>query len=156
MFKKSITLITLTAFIIFTFSCASTSQKQGGQGWEYLMKIGPGRNAIITLTDTTMRGGQIVEVHSDELHLLIAGQTVTFARSNIVLVTVKRPSKTAEFALGGFLVTGVGITAALCLSEDAHCEPLGWLLGIGLFGLPGALLGALAGIQTGGDVEIMP
>ncbi|MBN2029162.1 hypothetical protein JW824_02860 [bacterium] len=156
MFKRCITLITLTAFTIFTISCASTSQKQGGQGWEYLMKIGPGNNAILTLTDGTMRGGQIVEVHPDELLMLVAGEDMTFARSDIAVLTVKRRRNTMEGGLIGFLATGFGITAILCSGEDADCPYQAWLIAVPLLGIPGGLLGALIGSQTGGDVEIIP
>ena len=42
--------------------------------WQYLMKNGPGSDALVTLRDGTLRGGQIVTVTSDSLVLKTAGQ----------------------------------------------------------------------------------
>ena len=120
--------------------------------WNKLMQIGPGSDALVTLRDGTLRGGQIVTVTSDTLGLITAGQIVSLARSEIALVEVKGSSGTLAGGLIGFLVTGVGLTAILC--ED--CPPEGWALGIALLGIPGGLLGVLIGSQIGGDVQIVP
>lgn len=129
------------------------SQAQGGQGWERLMEIGPGSDAFLTLTDGTLRGGQIVEVHTDELILKVAGQNVSIARSDIALVNVKGSSATLAGGIVGFLISGVTLTAILCTDD---CPGGAWILGIALLGIPGGLLGALIGSQIGGDVEIIP
>lgn len=128
------------------------SRAQGGQGWNRLMEIGPGSDAFLTLTDGTLRGGQIVEVRSDELILKVAGKDVTVARSDIALVKVIGSSSTLAGGVIGFLVSGITLTAIIC--DDCPAE--GWVLGIALLGIPGGLLGALIGSQIGGDVEIIP
>ncbi len=120
--------------------------------WERLMEIGPGSDALLTLTDGTLRSGLIVKVHSDELILKTAGQMVTIARSDIVLVEVKGSSGALAGGVVGFLVSGIGLTAIIC--ED--CPGEAWAIGIALLGVPGGLLGALIGSQIGGDVEIIP
>jgi hypothetical protein len=128
------------------------SQTQGGQGWEHLMEIGPGSDALITLTDGTLRSGQIIKVLPDELILRVAGQDKTVARSDIVLVKVMGSSGLLAGAVIGYLASGVIITAALC--DD--CPGEAWLLGIALLGIPGGLVGALIGSGIGGDEEIIP
>jgi len=128
------------------------SQTQGGQGWERLMEIGPGSDALITLKDGTLRSGQIVKVLSDELILRVAGQDNTVVRSDIVLVKIQGSSGTLAGAVIGYLAGGVILTAALC--ED--CPSEAWILGIALLGIPGGLLGALIGSGVGGDEEIIP
>ncbi len=128
------------------------SQTQGGQGWERLKEIGTGSDALITLTDGTLRSGHIIKVLSDELILKVAGQDKTVARSDIVLVKVMGSSGIVTGGIVGFLASGVILTAILC--ED--CPPEGWALGIALLGIPGGLLGALIGSQIGGDEEIIP
>ena len=128
------------------------SKTQGGQGWERLMEIGPGRDALITLKDGTLRSGQIVKVISDELILRVAGQDNTVARSDIVLVKIQGSSGVVAGGIIGFLASGTILTAILC----EHCEAEGWVLGISLLGIPGGLLGALIGSGVGGDEEIIP
>ena len=122
--------------------------------WNKLMQIGPGSDALVTLRDGTLRGGQIVTVTSDSLGLTTAGQVVSLARSEIALVEVKGSSGALAGGLIGFLVTGVGLTAILC--EEGDCPGEAWILGIALLGIPGGLLGALIGSQTGGDIQIVP
>ena len=120
--------------------------------WQYLMQNGPGSDAIVTLRDGTLRGGIIITVTADSLGLKTAGQVFTLARSEIALVEVKGTSGALAGGIIGFIVTGVGLTAILC--DDCPAE--GWALGIALLGIPGGLLGALIGSQTGGDVDIVP
>ena len=122
--------------------------------WGKLIQIGPGSDALVTLRDGTLRGGKIVSVKADSLGLITAGQVVSIARSEIALVEVKRSSGALAGGLIGFLITGVGITAYLCREGD--CPGEAWLLGIAILGIPGGLLGALIGSQTGGDVQIVP
>ena len=130
------------------------SRTQGGQGWGRLIQIGPGRDAILTLTDGTLRGGQIVKVHSDGLILQVAGQDVAVDRSDIAAVKVKRSSGTLTGGVVGFLASGITLTAIIC--DGNNCSGEAWALGIALLGVPGGLLGVLIGSQIGGDVEIVP
>lgn len=128
------------------------SRSRGGQGWKRLMQIGPGNDAIVTLTDGTLQGGHIVEVRFDELLMLIAGKDKRIARSDIAMLTVKRSSYALAGGLIGFLISGIGLTAIVC--DD--CSTDSWIVGIALLGIPGGLIGALIGSQTGGDEEIIP
>ena len=123
-------------------------------GWQRLIEIGPGSDAIITFLDGSLRGGTIVQVSSDTIILNTAGNNLTILRSEIVSVEIKGSSGALAGGLVGFLISGVGLTAMLCAGED--CPPEGWLLGISLLGLPGGLLGALIGSQIGGDEIIVP
>jgi hypothetical protein len=124
------------------------------ENWNKLMQIGPGSDALVTLRDGTLRGGQIFKVTSDSLGLITAGHVVSIARSEIALVELKGSSGALAGGLIGFLVTGVGLTAILC--QEGDCPGEAWLLGISLLGIPGGLVGALIGSQTGGDIQIVP
>jgi hypothetical protein len=117
------------------------------------MEIGPGSDAFLTLTDGTLRSGQIVAVHLDDLILKAAGQDVTILRTDIVVVKIKGASGIVAGGIVGFLVSGIGLTAIICTDD---CPAEGWVLGIALLGIPGGLLGALIGSQIGGDEEIIP
>jgi hypothetical protein len=118
------------------------------------MEIGPGSEAIITLRNNTLRGGEIVKVTSDSLELMSAGQLLSIARSDIALVKVQGTSGTLAGGVIGFLVSGVVLTLVATGGEDI--PPEGWILGIALLGIPGGLIGALIGSQTGGNEEIVP
>jgi hypothetical protein len=143
------------ALLALTPKSLPLGQTQLSSGWERLMEIGPGSDAFLTLTDGTLRGGQIVEVHSDKLIMMVAGQDVSIARSDIALVKIKGSSGTLAGGLIGFAVSGVTLTAIIC-GEANGCSGEGWVLGIALLGIPGGLLGALIGSQIGGDEEIIP
>jgi hypothetical protein len=143
------------AMLAITPKSLSLSRTPVSSGWERLMEIGPGSDAFLTLTDGTLRGGQIVEVHSDKLIMMVAGQDMTIARTDIALVKIKRSSGTLAGGLIGFAVSGVTLTAIICGEADG-CSGEGWVVGITLLGIPGGLLGALIGSQIGGDEEIIP
>jgi hypothetical protein len=124
------------------------------EGWQKLLQIGPGSDAVVTLRDGTLRGGKIITVTADSLGLKTSGQLVTLARSEIALVEVKGTSGALVGGLIGYLVGGIALSAILFGDEDVPVE--GWILGTALLGIPTGLIGVLIGSQTGGDVEIVP
>jgi len=132
----------------------SQSPAPSNGGWQRLMEIGPGSEAIITLRDNTLRGGEIIKVTSDSLDLISAGQFFSIARTDIALVEVQGTSGTLAGGLIGFLVGGIALTAILFGDEEVPVE--GWILGTALLGIPTGLVGALIGSQTGGDEKIVP
>ncbi len=129
--------------------------QQETKGWTQLANVGPGRDAIVTLTDGTLRGGQIVDVESGALRLLVGGNVVTITRSDIASVRVKRKRGTLIGGVVGFLISGVTLTAIAC-AEGGGCSGAGIIVGGTILGIPGLLLGALIGSQVGGDLEIVP
>ena len=129
--------------------------QQESRGWTKLANIGPGRDAIVTLIDGTLRGGQIVEIQSQALRLLVGGNVMTIARSDIASVRVKRKRGTLIGGLAGYLISAVALTAIIC-AEAGDCNSTAIIVGGAFLGLPGGLLGALIGSQVGGDVEIVP
>jgi len=121
--------------------------------WQDLMSIGPGSDALVTMSDGTLKGGQIITVTLDSLFMKTAGKEISIARSEIALVEIKGSSGALAGGIIGFLISGVGLTAII---SQGQATPEGWLVGISLLGIPGGLLGALIGSSTGGDVEIVP
>ena len=129
--------------------------QQESKGWTKLADIGLGRDAIVTLTDGTLRGGQIVEVQSGALRLLVGGNVMTITRSDIASVEVKRKRGTLIGGVAGYLISAVTLTALVC-AEAGECSVTIAIVGGAVLGIPGLLLGALIGSQVGGDVEIVP
>lgn len=124
------------------------------EGWQRLVQIGPGSDALVTLRDGTLRGGKIVTVTSDSLGLITSGQVVSIARSEIALVQVKGSSGALAGGLIGYIVGGLTLTAIVSGGEDI--PPEGWILGTAILGIPTGLIGVLIGSQSGGDEEIVP
>jgi len=123
--------------------------------WDRLAKIGPGQQAVVSLSDGTLKGGKILEVLPSGLRMESSGQAYEIPRSDMVTVRVQRKSNTLEGGVIGFLVSGLGWTAYLCGSGDGGCGFAGGLFIFTLLGAPGGLIGALIGSQTGGDVEFI-
>ncbi len=129
--------------------------QQTSRGWARLIDIGPGRDAIVTLTDGTLRGGQIVEVQSEALRLLVGANAITIARTDIASVRVKRKRGTLIGGLIGYVGSGALLIGIICAEADG-CSAAGVIVGFAILGVPGGLVGALIGSQMGGDVEIVP
>jgi hypothetical protein len=132
----------------------SFSPLDDGKGWGHLMMNGAGNDALITLTDGSLRGGTIVQVTQDSLTINSANQNFTIARSDIAVVEIEGSSGALAGGIIGFLVSGVVLTLVASGGEEIPAE--GWVLGISLLGIPGGLLGALIGSQVGGDEVIVP
>jgi hypothetical protein len=137
-------------------SFARLPGRQDSSGWSRLAAEGPGRDALVTFRDGSLRGGVIQSVDGNELVMSSGGEAVRLARADIATVQIRRKKGTLAGGLIGFGVTGVGLTSVLCLSDDADCDWRSWTFGITLLGIPGGLLGALIGSQVGGDIEIVP
>ncbi len=129
--------------------------QQESKGWTQLANVGPGRDAIVTLTDGTLRGGRIVDVESGALRLLVGGNVVTITRSDIASVRVKRKRGTLIGGVAGYLISAVTRTAIIC-ADAGDCTATAVIVGGAVLGIPGGLLGALIGSQVGGDLEIVP
>lgn len=121
--------------------------------WDRLAEVGTGRQAVVSLSDGTLKGGRIVEVLPNALRMETAGQVVEVPRSDMVVVRVQRKSYTLAGGVVGFLVSGLGWMAYACHDDD--CGAAGALLVFTLLGAPGGLVGALIGSQVGGDVEFI-
>jgi hypothetical protein len=129
---------------------------QESAGWSRLAEVGPGKDAVVTYRDGTLRGGVVQSVEGNELVMASGGEMVRIARSDIATVQIRRKKGTLAGGLIGFAVTGIGLTTIICAENDADCDWQVWVFGITLLGIPGGLLGALIGSQTGGDIEIVP
>jgi hypothetical protein len=129
---------------------------QESSGWSRLAEVGPGKDALVTYRDGTLRGGVVQSVEGNELVMASGGEMVRIARTDIATVQIRRKKGTLAGGLIGFAVTGVGLTSIVCLTDDSDCDWRSWTFGIALLGIPGGLLGALIGSQTGGDIEIVP
>ncbi|MGW8265972.1 MAG: hypothetical protein ACWGSQ_06360 [Longimicrobiales bacterium] len=121
--------------------------------WERLAEVGTGRQAVVSLSDGTLKGGRIVEVLPNALRMESAGQAFEIPRPDMVTVRVQRKSYTMAGGVVGFLVSGLGWMAYACHDDD--CGVAGALLVFTLLGAPGGLVGALIGSQAGGDVEFI-
>jgi len=132
---------------------ASPLQQEARPPWDRLAAVGPGHQAVVSLSDGTLRGGKIVEVLPSALRLESSGQVLEIPRADMVTVRVQRKSNTMAGGLIGFVVSGLGWTVYACSDDD--CGFAGALAVFTLLGAPGGLIGALIGSQTGGDVEFI-
>lgn len=123
-------------------------------GWMHLQEKGPGHDALVTLRDGTMRGGWITQVDADKLHLQTAGAPLALASAAIASVRVKRSDRTLLYSFIGYVVTGA-VSAIVVYNDDDHAKK-DMVVTFGVGGIPGALLGALIGRRTSGDIEIIP
>jgi len=122
--------------------------------WSRLGEVGPGQQAVVSLSDGSLKGGKILEVLPSALRMESNGQAFEIPRSDMVTVRVQRKSYTLAGGVIGFVVSGLGWTAYAC-SGDGDCGFAGALLVFTLLGAPGGLVGALIGSQAGGDVEFI-
>jgi hypothetical protein len=134
----------------------------GPRGWNKLKDKGPGRDAVVTLGDGTLRGGWITAVGDANLTMQSAGKSTNIAAGDIATVRVKRGDKTLLCSVIGYVVTGT-IATVMAYNNDDHnayyqehkkFQDLVVIFGVG--GIPGGLIGAAVGHWLSGDVEIVP
>ena len=123
-------------------------------GWQKLGKVGPGRTALVSLNDGTLRSGWIAGVSDDHLQLQGTGKTIDLAASDIASVRVKRSDRTLIYGVLGYLITATVASVVVYNDDDHEAKDLIVVFGVG--GIPGGLLGAAIGHRTSGDVEIIP
>lgn len=114
----------------------------------------PGRFAVLTMNDGTLRGGWVTAVDETKLTLEKQGASEPFALKDIATVTVKRSDRTSIYAVVGYLVTGTVATIIAYNDGDHEFKDLVIVGSVG--GIPGGILGAWMGHRSGGDMEIIP
>lgn len=132
----------------------SHESKTPSTNWERLGKLGPGRDAIVTLTDGTLRGGWIRGVDAEKLYMLRAGEEIPLAASDIAAVRVMRPDRRLLMGMIGYFVTATVATVIASNEDDLDAKDA--IIVFGVAGIPGGVLGAWLGDIIGGDVEIVP
>jgi hypothetical protein len=123
-------------------------------GWTKLVREGPGHDAVVTLTDGTLRGGWIASVDMNALRLESSGKTLALEPSDVATVRIKRPDHTLLGGAIGYLVAGTAVM--LLVDQDQDLDAADKVIMFGVGGLPGAALGAWFGHFIGGDMEIVP
>jgi hypothetical protein len=134
--------------------------------WHRLADIGPGHGAVVTMRDGTLRGGWITGVDGGTINLQTAGETLPLAARDIATVRVQRSDRTLLYSVLGYLLTATAATLVVYNAEVRHRDSTEDdaldhdsrdLIVVGAVGgIPGALLGALIGQRTSGDVDIVP
>lgn len=119
-----------------------------------LQSMAPGRSAVVTMNDGTLRGGWVTSVDDSQLHMEKQGEKVALAISDIATVRVQRSDRTLLYGMIGYLVTG---TAAVLIAHNDGDHEFKDLVIVGsVGGIPGGILGALIGSRSSGDVEVIP
>ncbi|HEX6941531.1 MAG TPA: hypothetical protein VF128_01320 [Gemmatimonadaceae bacterium] len=131
--------------------------------WQRLAEVGPGHGAVVTMRDGTLRGGWIAGVDGGTINLQAAGETLPLAASDIAVVRVQRSNRTLLYGVIGYFVTATAAILVVNHKDNESADPTDddhksrdLVVAGSLGGIPGALLGALIGQWTSGDVEFVP
>ena len=119
-----------------------------------LQSKGPGHSALVTMNDGTLRSGWITAVGDNELKMERLGTNIQVPLSDVAMVKIERSDRTLLYGAIGYVVTAT--VAGLVAHNNGADDFKDQVIIVGVGGIPGAVLGALLGHKTSGDVEIIP
>jgi hypothetical protein len=150
---KPIALATLICLLSMNCSIGLSAQDQksatelkGSSGWEHVSRIPANSKITVHLLDGTTTKGKFVQADADSLTLLTKGNTQSkLRRDEIQRIRRKSAATGALIGTAVGVAGGAGVGAAARGGDMSRAATAG--IGSVLFGLGGALVGGVIGID---------
>jgi hypothetical protein len=135
-------LLSICALAATSFSATEPKPEVGK--WENLQKLSPGDDIRVVLNDMKYYGGQFQQVTNSRLTVRLAKNEKSFAKEDVLRVSVKGGShRLRNAAIGLGVGMGLGLAIAAKDRNDSEAQNLDLAFGVPLLGVAGAGVGAL-------------